>query len=558
MKNIYLVFCSIPLLFCACSYLDVDETTGNDKDFVFSYFDQLQGLVSNIYSHLPVDYGTYGAALRESATDNAHYVWSESKVYDIYHNAWSPDNALDNQWSKNYTAIRTANSFLENFDLEQLKRFEWNESYDQELAKAKMYPYEVRFLRAFYHFELAKRYGDIPLLQRTYSVEEVNNIEKTSFNKVIEFIVKECDEIAPHLPVSHKNYLLKETGRVTQGTVMALKSRALLYAASALHNPENDVAKWEAAAKAAHAIIKAGTYSLQNISAEPLYALNGGNDVLSSTQLIFERRRGNENSFESNNLPVGFEGGKSGNTPTQNLVDAYEMANGTPFDWNNSQHVKYPYYDALGNRTRDPRLYVTVLVNGSKYANTVIEPFAGGKHGSPIEGATPTGYYVKKYMNETVTITNNPVRKPHHFVIFRYAEVLLNYAEAMNEWKGPDYTDSEFLLSAREAVNQVRTSANMPTIADVSRANFRNRVRNERRVELAFEDHRFWDIRRWKTGNIVKRIFGVKITKVGDNYNYSKELVMERVWQDKMYLYPIPRTELFINENLSPQNPGWN
>ena len=187
------------------------------------------------------------------------------------------------------------------------------------------------------------------------------------------------------------------------------------------------------------------------------------------------------------------------------------------------------------------------------YMKTKIEPLAGGRHGLPLNGASLTGYYLKKLTNETVSLDPvNPVRKEHHFPAYRYAETLLNYAEAMNEWQGPDYTDEYCKVSAREALNQVRNAANMPPVTDASRDSFRDKVRKERRIELAFEDHRFWDIRRWKIGNVVENIYGVSKS----NGTYQKRLVQNRIWKDKMYLFPIPQQEVYVNGNLT-QNPGW-
>ena len=263
-------------------------------------------------------------------------------MYDIYNGNWSPLNPIDDVWGNYYTAIRAANSFLENYSLEKLERFQWNPNYKENMEKAKMYVNEVRALRAFYYLELAKRYGDIPLLTRTYGIDEINTVSETPFDKVIEFIAQECSEVAPALPVSQKEFY-NESGRVTRGMALSVKARALLYAASKLHNPSGEKSKWEKAAEAAYDIIKENWYSLPNIDVDPLYNVNGGNDVLSSSQLIFERRNGASNSFEGLNLPIGFENGNSGSTPTQNLVDAFEMSDGQPFDWNNPKHSARPY-----------------------------------------------------------------------------------------------------------------------------------------------------------------------------------------------------------------------
>ena len=317
-----------------------------------------------------------------------------------------------------------------------------------------------------------------------------------------------------------------------------------------MHNPAQDADKWKAAADAAYAIIKENWYSLPKTNVDPLYDKNGGNDVLKSPQLIFERRNGESFDFEANNLPISYEKGKTGNVPTQNLVDAFQMTNGKDFDWEQITPGQNPY------EGRDPRFYKTVLCNGDTWMNSTIQSYEGGKDGAGTTGATTTGYYLKKYMNETVSLApSNEKKKPHHFIIFRYAEILLNYAEAMDAWKDADYTDNDHPLSARAALNQVRAAADMPAITTSGDA-FTESVRRERRVELAFEDHRFWDIRRWKIGDKTKAIYCIKITMENGLPVYKKELLETRNWDDKMYLYPIPQTEYYKNPNLG-QNTGW-
>lgn len=546
----YITIACIVVSFSGCDYLDFDESIGKNQDEMYAYFENISSLATYIYSQLPQDYGAIDGAVRDAATDNAVYTWNSNSVYNIYNGNWNPLNPIDDVWSNYYTAIRAANSFLENYSLENLERFQWNPNYEENIKKAKMYVYEVRALRAFYFLELAKRYGDIPLLTRTYQIDEINTVSRTPFDKVIEFIANECSEVAPELPVSQKEFY-NETGRVTRGMALSVKARALLYAASKLHNPSGDKSKWEKAAEAAYNIIKENWYSLPNIDVDPLYNVNGGNDVLSSSQLIFERRNGASNSFEGLNLPIGFENGNSGSTPTQNLVDAFEMSDGTPFDWKNPKHAARPYV------RRDPRFYKTVLYDGSSFMNTTIETYEGGRNGAPINGATLTGYYLRKNMNETVSLSPTaPVTKPHHFILFRYTETLLNYAEAMNELGGPDYEIAGKLpMTARTALNQVRAAANMPVVED-NGEEFTKRLRNERRIELAFEDHRLWDICRWMDGDAVKDIYGIKITKKGNKYTYTRTKIQTRVWEPKMYLYPIAQKELYKNPNLT-QNSGW-
>lgn len=539
------ILCAAAVL-ASCDFLAFDESVGKTHDEVYTSFSNQKAVVADVYSYLPQDFGVMNNALRESATDNAVYVWNTSSVYKIYDNKWTSYNTVDDVWGNMYKGIRAANSFLENYDEDLLRRLSLNEDYKEEMEKYRMYPYEVRALRAFYYFELAKRYGDVPLVKRTLDADEVNSLKRTPFTEVVDFIDNECTEVAMKLPVSHQDFYL-ETGRVTKGMALALRARALLYAASPLHNPSADKDLWKKAAVAAHDVIAMNVYFLPKIDADPLYNKDGAGEVLKSSQLIFERRNGDSDSFERNNLPIGFEGGKSGNTPTQNLVDAFEMATGEPFSWDNPAHAASPY------ENRDPRFYKTIVYHDSEIMGEKVDVSEGGKNGLPQEGATETGYYLRKYINETVSLDpDNSKKKAHHFIIFRYAEILLNYAEAAMECAGPDICPEGCTLTARQALNQVREAAGMPGVEDSGDA-FKARVRNERRVELAFEDHRFWDIRRWKIGEVVKDVYGVKVSSTGE---YTKYLVRNRIWEDKMYLYPISKSEFNKNPGLG-QNEGW-
>ena len=552
LKKIYtILFASLALT--GCDFLDFDESSGMDKEEAYAYFDNVTRMVTGVYRAVPSDWGKISDALRESATDNAVYTWTNNAVWYIYSNAWSPIKLVDDRWSEFYQVIHDANSLMENFSEENLKRYEWDKNYADNIKKVRAYMKEVEVLRAYYHFELAKRYGDVPLMTRTYALDEINQVEKSSFDDIIAFVNSEIERLLPDL-VLNQNELFGETGHITKGIALSIRSRALLYAASPLFAGDgNASAKWEAAAKAAHDVIALKLYSMPKITEDPLYHKDGGNGVLNSKQLIWEVRGGESNTFEARNLPMGFEGAKGGNTPTQNLVDEFDFLTGEPFDWNNPKHVEEMYYDEKGKPTRDPRLYLNVICDGMKYMGQVVEPLEGGKNGMPIEGATTTGYYLKKLMNETVSLSPvTPVKKPHHYPVFRYAEILLNYAEALNEWQGPTYTDYYCKKSALEALNEVRVAAGMPAYTETDKDKFRTLVKKERRIELAFEDHRFWDIRRWKEGNLVENIYGVK----KQNGTYQKELVQNRVWENKMYLYPIPQKESFVNDNLT-QNPGW-
>lgn len=553
LKQIFAILL-IPVGLSGCDYLDFDESQGRTKEEAYSLFENVTAMVSSVYREVPSDWGAIGGALREAATDNAVYTWNNNAVWKMYTGAWSPLNTVDDRWGTYYNVIHDANSFLENYTEEYLERLEWNPEYEDDITRVRHYLKEVRVLRAFYHFELAKRFGDVPLLTRTYNLNEINTVEKTPFADVIKYVDKECSTLAPELVTSQTELPGNQTGHVTKGIALAIRSRALLYAASPLFAGEGDAStKWEAAAKAAYDVIAMNHYSLPLMKNDPFYDPEGGDKVLKSPQSIWEVRGTESNTFEARNLPIGFEGAQGGNTPTQNLVDEFDFLDGTEFDWNNPLHVDKMYYDRDGMPTRDPRLYLNVICDGMSYMGTKVAPLEGGKHGIPLEGATTTGYYLKKLMNETVSLSATaPKKMPHHYPVYRYAEILLNYAEAMNEWQGPEYTDDYCKMPALEALNKVRTAAGMQAYQKMDKDTFRKKVRKERRIELAFEDHRFWDIRRWMEGDGIKNIYGVELK----NNTYKRKQVQTRVWEDKMYLYPIPVKETYVNKNLT-QNPKW-
>jgi hypothetical protein len=348
---------------------------------------------------------------------------------------------------------------------------------------------------------------------------------------------------------------------VTRATAYALKSRVLLYAASKLHNPTSENQKWVDAAKAAKVLIdSAVVYKINQLLGYDKIPNN-----IALPELIFARREANSGNFEKLNYPVGFEGGNSGTVPTQNLVDAYEMKksgapyDGGSFDWNDPTMTANPYLN------RDPRLAHTVVLNNTLWAyGEPVEAWTGGNSGQPKAGATTTGYYLKKYLDKNISFKPSGLTSSRHvWVIFRYAEILLNYAEAMNEaFPAPNYKDATFTMSAVEAINLIRRRSGVLLTAlptTISKNDFRAKVRNERRVELAFEDHRFWDIRRWMIGPETVAVNRTRIEKNNATpvtFTYSTYTTNERIWEDKMYYYPIPLSEIYKNRNLT-QNQGW-
>jgi hypothetical protein len=536
-----------------CQDLDYNEETGNTKEDIFNDFARSKSFVSGIYNYLPTDFNSIDGAIRSAASDDAEHVNDISSIQKFNEGSWSAVQQLDNVWATMYNGIRSANVYLKESQGQTFADLQYTNTYKDLLKQYNNYPYEARFLRAYFYFELVKRYKNIPLITTVLTPEDATNVKPATFQEVVDFIVKECDEVAAVLPLDYNAFAgVNETGRATRGAALALKSRMLLYAASPLHNPTNDLVLWQKAASAAKEVIDLKLYSLT-----PSYTTVVNNLPLSpGPELIFERREAASNAFERRNFPIGFEGGGTGTCPTQNLVDAYEMSNtGLPITDPASRYNPLQPYGF-----RDSRLRATILHNGTTWKGIAVEPFVGGKNGAPIANATKTGYYLKKYVLEATNLDSKlgtVTSLIHTWTVFRYGEILLNYAEAMNEAYGPN-NPSTLGMTALQAVNFVRKRASMPNFpATLSADAFRTKLRNERRVELAFEDHRFWDIRRWKIGDQTQNIYAMNIIKNPNaSFTYEVKLLETRPFTERMYLYPIPQTELFKNNNLK-QNPGW-
>lgn len=558
MKKTFL-FVFAALLLTGCNFLDFDETSGiYTREDMYKTYDNIRSMLTNIYGYMPnKDIADVGSALRDCGCDDAEYADPDASVQYFNNGNWSPIATVDTKWDL-YNGVRAANEFLESIKTVDLSIYQYDIKYQLQMEHIKYYPYEARVLRAFYLFELARRYGDIAVPLNMLSIEEANSIEKTSFDNVIDFIVSECTECAENLPQTFVGMLDDEYGRVTKGFAMAVKAKALLYAASPLHNPSNDKAKWQKAAQAAMDIINYNYYSL-----DPGVKANNS----TSPEVIMVVMRSESQSFERNNFPVRFTEGErtsmGGSFPTQELVDAFQTAAGYDIVLtNNGWQTDDPDFDITKPyEGRDPRFANTILANGMSFKGSEIETFEGGADYSATRSGlcTVTGYYLRKYIQESTSFTpENNVSNKHHWIVYRYAEALLSYAEAANEYFGsPDQTDGNLTLSARDALNQVRDNAGMPEVNAVSYDEFKTAVRREWRVEFAFEDHRFWDVRRWKIGADTQgKISGVKIVRKAAGLEYSRFTVESRTWAEKMYLYPIPQNEVFCNSHLT-QNTGW-
>lgn len=555
----------------ACSEeMDYHEYNNYDEDFVKLNFGNVGGLITNIYSDLDTDFGSYSGAVLGAATDEAEYAYSGGAIETFYNGTWSPVNTPAGAWSSCYRAISNCNLYLERFTGLTFPELEMNADYKPQMYRYNNYRYEVRCLRAYYYFLLVRQYGDMPFSDHVLTADESNALPRTPAQDIFDYIIAECDAVKDSIIADYANLPADvalpaespETGRVNRLTVLALKARAALYAASPLFNPTGNKELWHRAALANKELLDAADAAKMKLIDDyaKLWTKNNYKDATS--EIIFGRRADRESSgMETSNFPAGLENCKGGNCPTQNLVDAYEMADGKPWDQSAFYDPANPYAN------RDPRLAATIAVNGETgwpaWNEAPLETFQGGANGEPVNGGTPTGYYLKKYCQGDIDPRSNSTNKSayHTWITFRLGEFYLNYAEAVFRYLGSaDATSAEFPLSAREAASRTRArkSVNMPPFpTGMSNDEFWTKYKNERMVELAFEGHRFWDVRRWKEADkYFRSITEMKITRQADGtFAYTRKEVA-RQWDDKMYFFPIPQADKLKNPNLG-QNPGW-
>lgn len=549
MKKIILTGLGAAILFasasCRKTYEDepLDRLTENEiYDDMDKNANYAKLALDNIYSFLPNGYNRISGAVLEAGSDDAMSSSPGHATETFTNGRLSPTNNPDNSWSRNYQCIRRANVFLSKIDV--VPTDEQQKSY---------WKAEARFIRAMSYFELMKRFGGVPLLEdRVLTIEDDLNIPRNTFDECLAYVIGECDAIYPLLRQDITT--AGDWGRISRGAALALKSRLLLYAASPWHNPSNNPEKWVAARAAADAVISYGKFSLNSSYANVFV-------TRSLPEIILAFQRGVTNDVEVNNGPVGFTGallGKGATSPTQELVDAFPMLNGQAISSGTSGYdPKDPY------KNRDPRFYATIFHNGMRWLKRNIETFEGGldKPGGTIP-QTQTGYYMRKFMANHAEGTAY-ASQTHNFIIFRYAEILLNFAEAGNELGDVASAHKQLIALRKRAGITAGADGNYGlkapgayTVADMRQA-----IMLERRIEMAFEEQRFWDIRRWKTAEVVLngQLNGMKITKdaVSGALTYTRTPVKTVSFNaSRMYLYPIPYDLMSKSEALT-QNPNW-
>lgn len=568
----------------SCSdFLDKEYDASLSDDKVFNNENETKGFLANIYTNLPDGFAPltddqFTGASRDAMTDNAVTSWGLHYYTKIGSDGYTAaDHPLLGQWNVNLYGIRKCNQFMKNAKSSVVGNAgtngDDNHLYDRYMA-------EARLLRAIFHFDLICWFGDCPIITEVFEVTSDMNISRTPAADALKWVADECQAIIDegHLPFYYANQSTN-WGRVSSAVAYALKSRALLYRASPLNNSGNNAGWWAEAAKAARDFLTANDnagkpYSLYNTGNvnQDVYQESVMNPIL-NPEIILARSVWTTNQVEKVFLPVGFTGkfSAAGRTnPTQNFVDCFEMADGKTIDDPTSTYNDQKPFD-----NRDPRLAQLVFYHGMTWGRaddseqrqldmSSNEGGAGVDYNSSM-GGTYTGYYLKKWVNNISCKQGETY--PHGWPIFRFTEMLLNAAEAVNEAEGPG--------TALQYINQIRSRAGMPNYpGSLSQAQLRDRIRNERRIELSFEDHRMWDVRRWKlydgitqSGETslpryqqVLNLYGVKITgtKTAPVFTYGRaETVFSRTFNTpKNYVFPIPANEVKRAPNLK-QNPGW-
>jgi starch-binding outer membrane protein, SusD/RagB family len=507
----------------------------------------------DIYTHFPDMYARLGGDYLDAATDDAiSSNTTNTSVQQLAMGTYTSDGYPDDQWSTYYSAIRQTNVFISNIDRVPLKNKLSNGTPYNAVWKA-----EAKFLRAFFYFELVKRYGGVPLLgDKVYTLDDDMNIPRNSFGECIQFIVDECSAIKDSLrpdPID-ANHI----ERPTKAAALSLKARALLYAASPLYNGKNidnaniftgytdySLDRWNLAADAAKAVMNLTVFELETAFKDVFI-------VQVNKERIFAKQAGGENyNIETINGPVGFSPGNGRTSPTQELVDAFGMANGKDINESGSGYdPAQPYVN------RDPRFYKTFFYNGAPWLSRNVETFEGGldKPGGTKQ-QTKTSYYLRKFMGDFESSTSY-ANTHHDHIYFRLGELLLNYAEARNEYlTAPD----DEVYQAVEAIRQRAGLIPYELADNLTQKQMRTVIHNERRKELAFEEHRFWDVRRWKEADTTfnKALHGELVYKLGSGgYSYQADSVFKMNFTTRMYFAPIPYTEVVKNKNMV-QNPGW-
>ncbi|MFY0628355.1 MAG: RagB/SusD family nutrient uptake outer membrane protein [Reichenbachiella sp.] len=573
-KIIYILIVLVGFSACEEDFLDPKYTNDLDLDQVLDDPAKVEAILLKAYEGIPSVQDNYGGFL-DCATQNAVTNVTSTTLNRTVANAWLAEtNPLD-RWLSSYASIQSINTFIE---IGLRGDIIWKRSNDEDNERiAERLEGEAYFLRGYHYFELLKRFAGVddsgvlmgvPIITNSLSSDDVPALSRNTYQEVIDFIVDDLEYASQYLPEEYTGDTdavlgVSQLGRATSVACDALLSRVLLYAGSELNNSADAITlNQEAARAAARAIDVFGTLpDVYNAAGGNYDAyFNSGQDQ----ETIMRRVSGNSNALEGINFPPSLFGNGRTN-PTQNLVDAFPMADGYPID-----HASSSYDPTLPYENRDNRFYMTVLYNGAFMKSHVVETFNGGVDTpSGTDGvanntnSTRTGYYLRKWLSgEADRNPANWVTALHYFTVIRKGEVYLNFAEAANEAFGPDSDPFGVGLTAVDAIREVRRRAgiNQPDLYLDEVASdqdaLRELIKNERRVELCFEGHYFYDIRRWNE-DLNEPVMGMEIEE--DEFGVAQYTPFEihvPQYQSHMTYGPMPYNEVIKTPSIS-QNSGW-
>jgi len=562
-RYIILILLHALLVLAGCKKIETEPRDWIRDDLVWDEQDKnatVAGFFLNsVYTYIPTGFNRIGNDYLDAASGDAVPSRINTQIEYYTNGRISTLNNPDPYWGNSYGGIRAANIFLSNIDKVPMA------SLTKQYWKA-----EARYIRALMYFELLKRYGGVPLLgDKIFTIEDNLEIPRNNYAECADYIIKECDAIKDSLR-SEKgaNYGNSDWGRIAKGAAIALKCRTYLYAASPLFNgggfeadpvkkaltgyPDYDVARWQKVVSAAEELISLNYYALQSSFVNTFI-------VNKNTEVILNKQGGTNFNIETQNSPSGYATPATSygmTSPTADFVNAFPMNNGLAI---NSTSPASGYNAANPYLNRDLRFYATIFYNGTTWLKRAVQTYEGGLDkpgGTTVQ--TKTGFYLRKFMAD---FSNNTAytNQSHNFILFRYAEILLNYAEALNELgRTEDAVNQIKLIRARAGIT-AGANARYGIAAGINQDNMRMLIRNERRIELAFEEHRFWDVRRWKIAPTVlnSTVNGVKIIKNADNsFSYQQQSLGSLIFSDKLYHMPIPYNEIVKNSKLI-QNEGW-
>ncbi|NLE34091.1 MAG: RagB/SusD family nutrient uptake outer membrane protein [Bacteroidales bacterium] len=584
MKRITIILIALALIFQGCEeYLDkVQDSTGMDETQVFTDYNNFRKFQDRMYKDIlnylaDYDYGMIAAMCDEGYTESVQ--WETTGVVQTgdWIRAYSTAQAL--QFSTIWNAWQSIR--IANICLEKLPMLEGNATQTQ----MNQLEGQALFMRAWYYYEFLIRHGGMPYLTVVLGGSDDYALPRLSFHETVLKISEDCDAAAALLP---DKWDMANTGRPTKGAAMAVKASAMLFDASPSNNPSNNSEYWTAAAEAAWDLIDyaqtTGQYKLvpSKGTDQVTYLSPGGVETITypsgfdsifmytpyNDEIIWEFYEAVTSGSQYSTFTIASlaEGGIiQGYSPSQNIVDLFETQNGLAIQDDPEYDPQNPYID------RDPRFYHSILFNRERWTSGTdlyLELFNGGRDraSGDLKHLSYTGYIARKFWGRNVDLWSNTSAPLTHTIFFRYADILLMYAEAANEIGGPDYTLPGANMSAVQALNKVRERIMMPGVHSrylTGKEAFRERIKNERAVELYLEGKRFFDLSRWGDAHKMqhRQLYGVDLIENAGRptgYNISRTAlpVVTLTFEQKHYKWPIPLTDALMFEEFK-QNPGW-